>query len=234
MLKVENLIKKFGKKVAVDDVSFELTAGDIFGFIGPNGAGKTTTIKMIVGILERDAGKVYIDGMDFDKHEIESKAKMAYIADNPELYDYLKGIEYLDFIAAVYNVGDEKDELIETYAKDLGIYENLGDPISSYSHGMSQKLALVSAFIRRPKILILDEPFVGLDPLATHKLKGYLKKHCEAGGIVLFSTHVLEVAEKICNKIGIIKDAKMIKMGNTNEITKDKSLENVFLELADE
>lgn len=234
MLVINNLNKSFGKKKAVDNLSLKLAKGDIFGFIGPNGAGKTTTIKMIVGILERDSGEIYIDGLDLSKKEIESKAKMAYIADNPELYDHLKGIEYLDFIAGIYNIREDKDELIERYAKNLDIYNNLGDPIASYSHGMKQKLALVSAFIRQPKLLILDEPFVGLDPVATHKLKGYLKELCKSGSTVLFSTHVLEVAEKLCNKIGIIKEGKLIKVGPTKEITKDKSLENVFLELADE
>ncbi len=235
MLEVKNLNKNFGKKKAVDNVSFKIESGDIFGFIGPNGAGKTTTIKMIVGILEADSGEVTINGINLHEDEIAAKAVMAYVADNPDLYDYLKGIEYLNFIAGVYNVEQKtKDELIEKYAKDLDIFKNLGDPIGSYSHGMKQKLALVSALLHQPKLLILDEPFVGLDPVASHKLKGYLKELCASGSTVLFSTHVLEVAEKLCNKIGIIKNGKIIKVGKTKDITKDESLEDVFLELADE
>lgn len=235
MLKVEKLSKNYGSKKAVDNVSFKLEKGDIFGFIGPNGAGKTTTIKMIVGILSPDEGDIFVDGSSLKDNEITCKSKMAYVADNPEIYDYLKGIEYLNFIAGIYKVdNDKKDKLIQKYAKDLEIYDNLGDMISSYSHGMKQKLAIIAALIHEPTLLVLDEPFVGLDPVSTHKLKSYLKDICKNGGTVFFSTHVLEVAEKLCNKIGIIKNGKMIKMGNTKELTKDESLEDLFLELANE
>ncbi len=235
MLKVEKLSKNYGSKKAVDNVSFKLEKGDIFGFIGPNGAGKTTTIKMIVGILSPDEGDIFVDGSSLKDNEITCKSKMAYVADNPEIYDYLKGIEYLNFIAGIYKVdNDKKDKLIRKYAKDLEIYDNLGDMISSYSHGMKQKLAIIAALIHEPTLLVLDEPFVGLDPVSTHKLKSYLKDICKNGGTVFFSTHVLEVAEKLCNKIGIIKNGKMIKMGNTKELTKDESLEDLFLELANE
>lgn len=235
MLKVEKLSKNYGSKKAVDNVSFKLEKGDIFGFIGPNGAGKTTTIKMIVGILSPDEGDIFVDGSSLKDNEITCKSKMAYVADNPEIYDYLKGIEYLNFIAGIYKVdNDKKDKLIQKYAKDLEIYDNLRDMISSYSHGMKQKLAIIAALIHEPTLLVLDEPFVGLDPVSTHKLKSYLKDICKNGGTVFFSTHVLEVAEKLCNKIGIIKNGKMIKMGNTKELTKDESLEDLFLELANE
>lgn len=235
MLELKNISKKYGNKKAVDNLSFKLESGDIFGFIGPNGAGKTTTIKMIVGILEADEGDIFIDGINIKEDEIAAKSKLAYVADNPDLYDYLKAIEYLNFIASIYKVDNAtKDKLIVKYAKELELYDNLGDPISSYSHGMKQKLALISAFIHKPKLIVLDEPFVGLDPIASHKLKTYLKELCKEGSTVLFSTHVLEVAEKLCNKVAIIKDAKLIKIGSTAEITKDKNLEKVFLELADE
>ncbi len=235
MLELKNLSKNFGKKKAVDNLSMSLEAGDIFGFIGPNGAGKTTTLKMIVGILEADSGEVIVDGENLKDNDLSVKSKIAYIPDNPEIYDFLKGIDYLNFMAGVFNVDNKrKDELIEYYAKDLDLYDNLGDLVSSYSHGMKQKLAIIGALIHEPKLFILDEPFVGLDPIATHKLKTYFKQHVKEGGTVLFSTHVLEVAEKLCNKIAIIKEAKLIKVGKTKDITKDKSLENVFLELGNE
>lgn len=236
MLKIKNYSKSYTKdKKVVDNLSLEVKKGDIFAFVGHNGAGKTTTIKSIVGILEFDEGDIFIDGMSIKNNPIECKKKMAYIPDNPDLYDHLTGIKYLNFIADVYNVSNEKrEELIKKYADIFNITNNLGDDISSYSHGMKQKLAIISALIHEPKLYILDEPFVGLDPKATHTLKEIMKEKCDEGCAFFFSTHILEVAEKLCNKIAIIKDGKIIVSGEMKKIIKDKSLEDIFMELVDE
>lgn len=236
MLKIKNYSKSYTKdKKVVDNLSLEVKKGDIFAFVGHNGAGKTTTIKSIVGILEFDEGDIFIDGMSIKNNPIECKKKMAYIPDNPDLYEHLTGIKYLNFIADVYNVSNEKrEELIKKYADIFNITNNLGDDISSYSHGMKQKLAIISALIHEPKLYILDEPFVGLDPKATHILKEIMKEKCDEGCAFFFSTHILEVAEKLCNKIAIIKDGKIIVSGEMKKIIKDKSLEDIFMELVDE
>lgn len=236
MLKIKNYSKSYTKdKKVVDNLSLEVKKGDIFAFVGHNGAGKTTTIKSIVGILEFDEGDIFIDGMSIKNNPIECKQKMAYIPDNPDLYEHLTGIKYLNFIADVYNVSNEKrEELIKKYADIFNITNNLGDDISSYSHGMKQKLAIISALIHEPKLYILDEPFVGLDPKATHTLKEIMKEKCDEGCAFFFSTHILEVAEKLCNKIAIIKDGKIIVSGEMKKIIKDKSLEDIFMELVDE
>lgn len=236
MLKIKNYSKSYTKdKKVVDNLSLEVKKGDIFAFVGHNGAGKTTTIKSIVGILEFDEGDIFIDGMSIKNNPIECKKKMAYIPDNPDLYEHLTGIKYLNFIADVYNVSNGKrEELIKKYADIFNITNNLGDDISSYSHGMKQKLAIISALIHEPKLYILDEPFVGLDPKATHTLKEIMKEKCDEGCAFFFSTHILEVAEKLCNKIAIIKDGKIIVSGEMKKIIKDKSLEDIFMELVDE
>ena len=236
MLELKNYTKSYVKgKTIVDNLSLKVEKGDIYAFVGHNGAGKTTTIKSIVGILEFDKGDILIDNKSIKKNEIECKMKMAYIPDNPDLYEHLKGISYLNFIADIYKVSKEKrDELIKKYAEKFELTKNLGDPISSYSHGMKQKLAIISALIHEPKLLILDEPFVGLDPKASHTLKEIMKEMVKEGTAIFFSTHVLEVAEKLCNKIAIIKEGKIIVEGKMKDIIKDKSLEDIFMELVDE
>lgn len=233
MLKIENLTKTYkGGKRAVDSLSLEVCAGDIYGFIGHNGAGKTTTLKCVAGILDFDGGEIFVDGKSVKSEPIECKKKMAYIPDNPDLYDYLTGIQYLNFIADVYGVSaTERTAKIKKYADEFELTTWLGDLISAYSHGMRQKLAIISALIHSPKLLILDEPFVGLDPKASVKLKSLMRERCEEGGAIFFSTHVLEVAEKLCNKIAIIKDGKLIAAGKTDELTDGKSLESVFMEV---
>ena len=233
MLKIKNYSKSYtlGKKV-VDNISIDVKKGDIFGFVGHNGAGKTTTIKSVVGILDFEEGDILIDNVSIKDNPILCKSKMAYIPDNPDLYEHLTGISYLNFIADVYDVSDKKrNELIKKYSDLFEITDNLGDSISSYSHGMKQKLAIISALIHEPKIYILDEPFVGLDPKAAHILKEIMKEKCEEGCSFFFSTHVLEVAEKLCNKIAIIKNGKLVVSGNMKDIVKDKSLEDIFMEL---
>ena len=232
MLKIENLTKRYGNFKAVDGLSLHIESGDIYGFIGHNGAGKTTTLKSVVGILPFDEGNILINGKSIKDNALACKREMAYIPDNPDLYEYLTGIQYLNFIADVYKVDNiSKNERIHEYAKLLGIYDDLSSPISAYSHGMKQKLAIISAFIHEPKLIIMDEPFVGLDPKASHLLKEVMKKHCENGGAIFFSTHVLEVAEKLCNKIAIIKQGKLVVSGKTEEVTMNDSLEDIFLEL---
>ena len=233
MLKIEGLKKTYkGGKRAVDGLDLEVKAGDIFGFIGHNGAGKTTTLKCVAGILDFEEGDIYVSGKSVKESPIDCKKVMAYIPDNPELYDYLTGIQYLNFIADVYGVGaDERTQKIERYAKEFEISEWLGDLSSAYSHGMRQKLAIISALIHSPKLLILDEPFVGLDPKAALKLKELMRERCNEGGAIFFSTHVLEVAEKLCNKIAIIKGGKLVVSGVTEELTDGKSLESVCLEV---
>lgn len=232
MLYISNLSKTYknGKK-AIDNISMEVLAGDIYGFIGHNGAGKSTTIKAIVGVHEFDSGSITINGHDVKKEPIECKKVTAYIPDNPEMYEHLTGIGYLNFIADIFNVSKKlRLERIEKYTKALEIDDKLGDVISSYSHGMKQKLAIVSALIHQPKLLVLDEPFVGLDPKASITLRGIMHELCESGSAIFFSTHVLEVAEKLCNKIAIIRDGKLLLSGEVNKLLADKSLETLFME----
>lgn len=235
MLEIKNVTKKYSNKVALKNISLKLNDGEIFGFIGHNGAGKTTLIKAIVGIHSFDEGDILIDGLSIMEDELEYKKKIAYIPDNPDLYENLKGIDYLNFIADIYEVSEEKrEELITLYGKKFAIYDNLGDLISSYSHGMKQKLAIISGLIHEPKVLILDEPFVGLDPLSSKILKDIMKELCENGTTIFFSSHVLEVVERLCDHVGIIKNGELIKVGTTKEITESDDLESVFLELTNE
>jgi ABC-2 type transport system ATP-binding protein len=233
MLEIKNLTKTYkGGKTAVDNLSLTVRAGDIYGFIGHNGAGKTTTIKAVVGIHDFDKGEVRVDGKDVRTQSLECKKAMAYIPDNPDIYEYLTGIQYLNFLADIYQVpGKEREERIRREAEDFGIYSVLGDLVSTYSHGMRQKLALTGALIHEPKLLVLDEPFVGLDPEASLLLKRKMHAFCEKGSAIFFSTHVLEVAEKLCNRIAVISGGKLIVEGDTKELTRDKSLEDVFMEV---
>lgn len=233
MLSVKNFSKAYkeGKKV-VDNISFQVNKGDIFGFIGHNGAGKTTTIKSIVGILEFSEGEITLDGLSIKENPIEYKKEIAYIPDNPDLYEALTGIQYLSFIADIYGVSKEKrEEMIKKYGDAFDLTKSLGGLISSYSHGMKQKLAVISALIHKPKLLILDEPFVGLDPKASHTLKEIMKELCNEGHAIFFSTHVLEVAEKLCTKISIIKEGKIVAEGKTEDVIGDSSLEDIFMGL---
>ncbi|MBV4085377.1 ABC transporter ATP-binding protein [Thomasclavelia ramosa] len=235
MLKIENLTKTYGQKKAVDNLSLEIENGHIYGFIGHNGAGKTTTLKSIAGIMEFDQGNIYIDNKSIKEEPLACKKVMAYIPDNPDLYEYLTGIKYLNFIADVYGVSQaERTDRIKKYGDMFGLTDSLGEPISAYSHGMKQKLAVISALIHEPKLIIMDEPFVGLDPKASHLLKGLMRDLCDRGGAIFFSTHVLEVAEKLCDKIAIIKAGKLVVSGNTQDVIGDDSLEEVFLELEDD
>lgn len=232
MLVIENLTKKYGEKVAVNDLSLRIRPGEIYGFIGHNGAGKTTTLKSVVGIMKFDEGEIFIDGESIKDDPIKCKEKIAYIPDNPDLYDYMTGTKYLNFIADVFKVDEKKrKERIEQYSELFGISADLSSPIASYSHGMKQKLAVISALIHDPKLVIMDEPFVGLDPKAAHTLKEIMRNICDNGGAIFFSTHVLEVAEKLCDKIAIIKDGRLIRSGTMEEVKGDESLEEVFLEL---
>ncbi|MEE1078890.1 MAG: ABC transporter ATP-binding protein [Agathobacter sp.] len=232
MLEIKNYSKTYGKKVAVDQLTLKVEAGDIFGFIGHNGAGKSTTIKSIVGVLDFKDGDILIDGHSVKKEPLVCKQITAYIPDNPDLYDNMTGIQYLNFIADIFGVdAKEREELIKKYSDMLEITSSLGDMISSYSHGMKQKLAIISALIHKPKLLVLDEPFVGLDPMASLMLKNTMKELCESGTAIFFSTHVLEVAEKLCNKIAIIKSGKLVAMGKTEEVIGDSSLEDIFMEV---
>ena len=235
MLNIVGLTKKFGEKVAVDNLTLEVKAGQICAFIGHNGAGKTTTLKAIAGIINFDAGEIKVDGVDVIKNPMEAKSRLAYLPDNPELYEHLKGIGYLNFIADVFKIDEKtRKERIETYAKRLEIFDDLSLPISSYSHGMKQKLALVSALIHKPKLLLLDEPFVGLDPTASHQFKLIMQELADEGSAIFYSTHVLEVAEKICSHVAIIKQGKLVAAGTMEEVKGMKSLESLFLELEDE
>ena len=235
MLKIENLTKTYGQKKAVDNLSLEIENGHIYGFIGHNGAGKTTTLKSIAGIMEFDQGNIYIDNKSIKEEPLACKKVMAYIPDSPDLYEYLTGIKYLNFIADVYGVSQaERTDRIKKYGDMFGLTDSLGEPISAYSHGMKQKLAVISALIHEPKLIIMDEPFVGLDPKASHLLKGLMRDLCDRGGAIFFSTHVLEVAEKLCDKIAIIKAGKLVVSGNTQDVIGDDSLEEVFLELEDD
>jgi ABC-2 type transport system ATP-binding protein len=240
MLKIENISKRFGNQSvkAVDGISFEVKKGEIFGFVGPNGAGKTTTIKMIVNLLKPDSGKIVINGIDNQVNILDAKKQFSYVPDNPELFEKIKGIEYIKFMADVYGVPvAERNNLTEKYLNLFEIKDAINDPISSYSHGMKQKLALIGALIHKPELFILDEPMVGLDPKAAFELKKIMRSHCDQGKSVFFSTHVLDVAEKICDRIAIIKKGKILEVGTMDEIrTKagsQESLENIFLELTE-
>lgn len=232
MLKIEHLTKEYGEKKAVDDLSLHIAPGEIYGFIGHNGAGKTTTIKACCGILQFENGEITIDGVSVKENPLECKKKIAYIPDNPDLYDFMTGTQYLNFVADIFGVdGESRTMRVTKYADAFELTENLHQPISSYSHGMKQKLAIISALMHEPKLIIMDEPFVGLDPKASHLLKNIMKEMCAGGSAIFFSTHVLEVAEKLCDKVAIIKGGKLIKAGTMAEVKGDTSLEDVFLEL---
>ena len=235
MLKIEHLTKVYGDKKAVDDLSLHIQPGEIYGFIGHNGAGKTTTLKSVVGILQFDEGEITIDGISIREQPLVCKKKFAYIPDNPDLYDFMNGIKYLNFIADVFGVDENtRQERIRKYAELFELTNDLGQPIAAYSHGMKQKLAIIAAWMHDPKLIIMDEPFVGLDPKASHLLKGMMREVCDNGGAIFFSTHVLEVAEKLCDKVAIIKGGKLIRSGTMEEVKGDDSLEEVFLELEGE
>lgn len=235
MLQIKNLTKRYGDKLAVDNLSLHIMPGEIYGFIGHNGAGKTTTIKACTGILNFEEGDILIDGVSIKEKPLECKKQMAYIPDNPDMYDFMTGIGYLNFIADIFDVPEEvRDELIDKYADAFEIKDNLGQLISEYSHGMKQKLAIISAWIHEPKLVIMDEPFVGLDPKASHILKHMMRKMCDDGGAIFFSTHVLEVAEKLCDKVAIIKGGRLVKAGIMEQVKGDESLESVFLDLEGE
>ena len=232
MLDIKNLTKTYGEKKAVDSLSLHIAPGEIYGFIGHNGAGKTTTLKSVAGILQFDEGEITIGGVSVKKNPLECKRQLAYIPDNPDIYEFMTGIKYLNFIADIFGVGaKEREERIRKYADLFELTKDLGEPVSAYSHGMKQKLAVVSAWLHEPKLIIMDEPFVGLDPKAAHTLKGMMREFCDAGNAIFFSTHVLEVAEKLCDKIAIIKNGKLIRSGTMEEVRGDDSLEEVFLEL---
>ena len=235
MLKIEHLTKTFGEKKAVDDLSLHIAPGEIYGFIGHNGAGKTTTLKSVVGIQQFDAGEITIGGTSIQKDPLSCKMQIAYIPDNPDLYDFMTGIKYLNFIADIFGVSSEvRQARIRKYADLFEMTDDLAQPIAAYSHGMKQKLAIISAWLHDPKLIIMDEPFVGLDPKASHLLKGMMREVCDQGGAIFFSTHVLEVAEKLCDKVAIIKGGKLIRSGTMEEVKGDDSLEEVFLELEGE
>ena len=235
MLYIEHLTKTFGEKKAVDDLSLHIVPGEIYGFIGHNGAGKTTTLKSVVGIQQFDSGEITIGGTSIQKDPLTCKKQIAYIPDNPDLYDFMTGIKYLNFIADIFGVSSEVRQVrIRKYAELFELTDDLAQPIAAYSHGMKQKLAIISAWLHDPKLIIMDEPFVGLDPKASHLLKGMMREVCDQGGAIFFSTHVLEVAEKLCDKVAIIKGGKLIRFGTMEEVKGDDSLEEVFLELEGE
>ena len=236
MLEIVNISKTYKKatKKAIEDINLKIEDGDIFGFIGPNGAGKSTTIKCVVGIHKEDQGKIIFNGKTLEEDPIGYKKDIAYLPDNPELYEHLTGIQYIDFVCNIYGVKEEKQELIDKYSELFGIKNQLNDYISTYSHGMKQKIALISALCHKPKLLVLDEPFVGLDPKASHDLKECIKELVQTGAMVFFSSHVLEVVEKFCNKVAIIKDGRIISSGTIDEVRGDSSLEDKFLELFNE
>ena len=235
MLKIEHLTKRYGEKAAVDDLTLHIAPGELCAFIGHNGAGKTTTLKACCGLLQFDEGEIYIDGVSLKDDPIECKRRLAYIPDNPDLYEYMTGIKYLNFVCDVFGVAKESRETeIHRYTDMFSLTADLAQPISAYSHGMKQKLAVISALIHKPKLIMLDEPFVGLDPVAAHTLKGLMREHCEQGGAIFFSTHVLEVAEKLCDKTAIIKNGKLVVSGRMEDVKGDASLEQVFLELEEE
>ena len=235
MLDIQHLTKTYGEKKAVDDLSLRIAPGEIYGFIGHNGAGKTTTLKAAVGILQFDAGDIFIGGRSIRTDPLGCKRQLAYIPDNPDLYDFMSGIQYLNFIADIFGIpAAERWARIEPLADAFELTGDLGQPVSAYSHGMKQKLAIIAAWIHDPKLILMDEPFVGLDPKAAHLLKSMMRAVCDGGGAIFFSTHVLEVAEKLCDKVAIIKSGKLIRSGTMEEVKGDSSLENVFLELEGE
>ena len=235
MLKIEHLTKAYGEKKAVDDLNLHIAPGEIYGFIGHNGAGKTTTLKSVAGILQFDVGEITIGGISIKENPLECKRRFAYIPDNPDLYDYMTGIKYLNFIADIFGVGaNERQARIRKYADAFELTDDLAQPIAAYSHGMKQKLAIISAWLHQPKLILMDEPFVGLDPKASHLLKEMMCQVCDEGGAIFFSTHVLEVAEKLCDKVAIIRGGKLIRSGTMEEVKGDESLEDVFLELEGE
>ena len=232
MLVINHLSKNYGEKKDVDDLSLHIRPGEIYGFIGHNGAGKTTTLKCITGILRFDAGEIFINGSSVTEDPILCKKTIAYIPDNPDLYEFMSGIKFLNFVADIYGVPEAKRKAsIQKYGDLFGLTKDLNQPIASYSHGMKQKLAVISAWVHEPKLILMDEPFVGLDPKAAHELKGMMREVCDAGGAIFFSTHVLEVAEKLCDKVAIIKKGQLVKSGTMEEVKGDDSLEEVFLEL---
>ena len=235
MLTIEHLTKRFGEKVAVDDLSLHIAPGEIYGFIGHNGAGKTTTLRSVAGIQQFDEGTILIEGVSVTGDPLSCKRKIAYIPDNPDLYEYMTGIKFLNFIADIYGVGEaERMERIRDLAARFELTADLAQPISAYSHGMKQKLAIIAAWLHTPRLIIMDEPFVGLDPKAAHLLKEMMREVCNSGGAIFFSTHILEVAEKLCDKIAIIKQGRLIRSGAMEEVKGDDSLEEVFLELEEE
>lgn len=235
MLKIEHLTKTYGEKKAVDDLTLHIAPGEIYGFIGHNGAGKTTTLKSVVGILQFDEGEILINGKSIRTAPLDCKRDIAYIPDNPDLYDYMSGIKYLNFIADIFGVSvRDRKERIRKYSELFELTADLAQPIAAYSHGMKQKLAIIAAWLHSPKLIIMDEPFVGLDPKASHLLKGMMREVCDEGGAIFFSTHVLEVAEKLCDKVAIIKGGRLVRSGTMEEVKGDDSLEEVFLELEEE
>ena len=235
MLNIQHLTKTYGEKKAVDDLNLHIAPGEIYGFIGHNGAGKTTTLKSVAGILPYDQGEITIGGLSLKSDPLICKRQMAYIPDNPDLYDFMTGIQFLNFIADIFAVpADVRQERIREYAGRFELTGDLAQPIAAYSHGMKQKLAIISAWLHQPKLILMDEPFVGLDPKASHLLKGMMRELCDRGGAIFFSTHVLEVAEKLCDKVAIIKGGRLIRSGTMEEVKGDDSLEQVFLELEDE
>lgn len=234
MLRIEHYTKRFGDKVAVNDLNLHIEAGEIYGFIGHNGAGKTTTLKACAGILAPDEGDIYVNGISVRENPLSVKKIIAYLPDNPELYPFLSGIKYLHFIADVFGIPTEvRNDRIASLANEFQLTDALAQPVSTYSHGMKQRLALIAAFLHEPRLILMDEPFVGLDPQASHLLKTMMRKHCDAGGAIFFSTHVLDVAEKLCDKIAIIKKGELLRAGTTEEVKGDDSLEDAFLELVD-
>ena len=232
MLRIEHLTKTYGEKKAVDNLSLHIEKGEIYGFIGHNGAGKTTTIKACCGILQFEDGEIYVDGISVKDNPLACKGKLAYLPDNPDLYEFMTGIQFLNFIADIFGVdADERLKDIRKYADRFELTQDLAQPIGAYSHGMKQKLAIIAAWLHHPRLIIMDEPFVGLDPQSSHILKGQMREICNRGGAIFFSTHVLEVAEKLCDKVAIIKNGKLIRYGSMEEVKGDESLESVFLEL---
>ena len=232
MLKIDHFSKSYGDKKAVDDLTLHIRQGEIYGFIGHNGAGKTTTLKSVAGIMQFDSGEILIDGTSIQRDPIGCKKKMAYIPDNPDLYEFMTGMQYLNFVGDIFAIpADRRKQRIQELADTFELTGDLNQPISAYSHGMKQKLAIISAWIHEPKLILMDEPFVGLDPKASHILKGMMREVCNQGGAIFFSTHVLEVAEKLCDKVAIIKGGKLVRSGTMEEVKGDTSLESVFLEL---
>lgn len=235
MLRIEHLTKSYGEKKAVDDLTLQIRPGEIYGFIGHNGAGKTTTIKCCCGILGFESGDIFVDGVSVREDPLACKRKIAYIPDNPELYDFMSGIKYLNFVADIYKISKaDRERDIAKYSDMFTLTQDLAQPISAYSHGMKQKLAIISSLLHKPRLMLLDEPFVGLDPKAAHTLKELMRDLCDSGGAIFFSTHVLEVAEKLCDSIAIIRSGRLVRAGSTTSVRGDESLEDVFLELVDE